>query len=465
MVDADTAGPVTFKAAQWTTELRFEDIPDDVVNYTKLSILDGIGCAIRGQTMEAGQRIMSFADAMDEDAADATIWGKNKKTGARLAALVNGTTAHVPNIGVSYNTHPIHINYLIPQAAIAAAEKTGAGGREVITAFVAGTELITRACVATHLSEEGGYFNAQSRGWQTTGAVGGIGTSAAAGKIFGLSLDQMVQAIVLGGTQLTGVYRPSGPYMGKSLFAGKAAAAGIENAEIARTGFVAGYKLYEDGLCFGSGILSPVHDLDAAVDGLGERWESLNVDFCIHPAKKTYNANIDALLDVLNSENLKFNDIERINILSAYTKAHAHDNFRPPTNSTEAFNSVQYIVAATAYDGEYGFVQLEKDKYENKDIISFAKNKVFLVPDAELELLVKTSWPGGIEIVTKDGRTLTKKFKAHRGEIHNPLSTEELQDKLRRMTEGYDQTKVDSIIEVMEKFENIKDIRKLTSLL
>ena len=345
MVDAKTAGPVTLKAAEWSAGLRYDDLPADVIAYAKRSILDGIACAIRGLSMEAGRLILEYANAVKDERAEATIWGTGQKTDARLAGLVNGTTAHVPNIGDSFNTHPIHINYLIPQAALAIAEKENIGGRNIITAYIAGTEVITRAGIATHLSEEGGYFNADGRGWQTTGAVGGIGASITAGKLLGLSTDQMVQALVLGGTQLAGVYRPSGPYMGKALFAGKAAAAGIENGYIAQTGFVAGYKLYEDGLCFGSGILSPVHELDAAAAGLGEVWQSLNVDFCIHPAKKTYNANIDALLHILKTEKLKFADIERINILSAYANAHAHDQFKKPNNSTEAFNSLHYIVA------------------------------------------------------------------------------------------------------------------------
>ena len=465
MVDAKTAGPVTLKAAHWSAGLRYDDLPDDVIAFAKRSILDGIGCAIRGLSMEAGRLILDYANATKDGRAEATLWGTGLKTEVRLAGLVNGTTAHVPNIGDSFNAHPIHINYLIPQAALAVAEKEDLSGRDIITAYIAGTEVITRAGIATHLSEEGGYFNAEGRGWQTTGAVGGIGASITAGKLLGLSTDQMVQALVLGGTQLAGVYRPSGPYMGKALFAGKAAAAGIENAYIAQTGFVAGYKLYEDGLCFGTGILSPVHELAAAAAGLGDVWESLNVDFCIHPAKKTYNANIDALLHILRTENLKFADIERINILSAYANAHAHDVFKKLNNSTEAFNSLHYIVAAAAHDGDYSFAQLEAEKYLNLEILNFAENNVAFVLDEELVPLVKKSWPGGAEVITKDGRRIVKKFEAHKGEIHNPLTTKELEDKFRMMAEGYDAAKIKNIIHVMDQFENVKDIQELTKLL
>jgi 2-methylcitrate dehydratase PrpD len=465
MVDVETVGPVTYKAAEWSAELRYDDLPADVIAFAKRSMLDGIGCAIRGLNMEAGRLMLEYIQGTGNVQPEATVWGTGKKITARLAGLINGTTAHVPNIGDSFNAHPIHINYLIPQAALAIAEKENKCGRDIITAYIAGTEIITRAGMATHLSEEGGYFDPEGRGWQTTGAVGGIGTSITAAKLLGLSTEQIVQALVLGGTQLAGVYRPSGAYMGKALFAGKAVAAGIENAFIAQTGYTAGYKLYEDGLCFGSGILSPKHNLEAATAGLGDVWQSLNVDFCIHPAKKTYNANIDALLHILKTENLKFADIDRINILSAYAKAHAHGKFVKPNNSTEAFNSLHYIAAVAAYDGDYSFAQLQEEKFTNPEIIAFAANNVAFVHDEELAPLVKTSWPGGAEVITKDGQSFVKKFNAHKGEIHNPLTTSDLEDKFRSMTQGYDSAKVEEIIQVIDQFENISDVQELTSLL
>ena len=375
MTDEESSGPVTSKVARWATGLKYEDIPPEVIEFTKRSILDGIGCAIRGLDMEAGELILAYAEGLEEGKPEAAIWGRDMKVPARLAGLVNGTSAHVPNIGDSFNTHPVHTNYLMPQAAIAVAEKEGLSGRDVIVACVAGTEVCLRAALATHVSDAGGYFDADSRGWQATGALGAIGTSVAAGRLLGLDEERMIQALVLGGTQLTGVYRPSASYMGKALFAGRAVASGIENAYIARQGYVAGYRLYEDGLCFGSGVISPVHDVDAAAAGLGRVWQSLSIDFCVHPAKKIFNANIDSLLHILSKEDLPFEEIDKVTIISAYIKAHAQGAFTKPANSTEAFNSLHYIAAATVHDGDYWFDQLEKEKYENPEILDFAEHK------------------------------------------------------------------------------------------
>ena len=465
MSDEDIIGPVTSRVAEWAANLVYDDIPPDVVEFTKRSILDGIGCAVRGLEFETGALILDFACGLDAGKPDAGVWGTGIDLPVRTAGLVNGTTAHAPNIGDSFNAHPVHTNYLMPQAAIAVAEKEGLSGRDVLTACVAGTEVCLRAAVATDVSGRGGYFDADGRGWQATGALGAIGTSVTAARLLGLDPDRMVQALVLGGTQLAGVYRPSGGYMGKSLFAGKAVAGGIENGYVARTGFVAGYRLYEDGLCFGSGIVSPDYNLEEAATGFGAVWRSREVDFCVHPAKKTFNANIDSLLEILRNEKLESGDIARIDLLSAYVSAHAHDKFRAPDNSTEAFNNLRYIAAATAMDGDYWFDQLSEEKYANADILRFASEKVRIVRAPELEKLTGRSWPGGAEITTTDGQRHRVCFTAHKGEISNPLTGQELEAKFRRMTERLGPRWADRVVDIVGNLETLDDMRDLKAAL
>ena len=465
MLDEEIVGPVTSRVAEWAASLVYDDIPSDVIEFTKRSILDGIGSAVRGLEFETGALILEYASDLDAGKPDASVWGTSIDLPARTAGLVNGTTAHAPNIGDSFNAHPIHTNYLMPQAAIAVAEKEGLSGRDVVAACVAGTEVCLRAAVATDVSGRGGYFDADSRGWQATGALGAIGTSVTTARLLGLNPDRMVQALVLGGTQLAGVYRPSGGYMGKSLFAGKAVASGIENGYIARTGFVAGYRLYEDGLCFGSGIVSPNYNLKEAAADFGVVWRSREVDFCIHPAKKTFNANIDSLLEILRKEKLETSDIARIDLLSAYVSAHAHEIFREPNNSTEAFNSLRYIAAVTAMDGDFWFDQLSEEKYENADILRFASENVKIVRTQELEQLTGRSWPGGAEITTTDGQCHRVCFRAHKGEVTNPLTKQELEAKFRRMTERLETRWADRVIDVVDNLETLDDMRDLKEAL
>ena len=462
MLDPEKIGPHTLKAAQWAADLSFEDIPADVIAFAKRSVLDGFGCSVRGTLMEAGQFILNYVGNIANETPEASVWGTDIKVSARLAGMINGATAQTPNTGDDHHASGIHTNYLMPQTAIALAEKENLTGRDVLTAYVAGNEIAVRAAMTVHVLGEGGYFDAEGRGWQSTGSMGPIGTSVTAAKMLGLPAEQLVQALVLGGTQLGGVYRPAGSNMGKTLMAGKAVANGIENAYIARTGYVAGYRLYEDGLCFGSGIVSPVHELEKTSAGLGDVWETPNGDFCIYPTKKTYNTNMDALLHILKTENITFKDIDEIHVLTAYGKAFLPKSVDAITNSTETFNNMTYVMAAAAYDGDFWFEQLEEDRYTNLEILTFAREKVKIIADPDLEKMVPKVWPGAIEIMTTNGRKFSHRVDVHKGEHENPLSDQELHDKFRRMTISLSTTNQDAVIEYVNDLENLENLTDLT---
>lgn len=459
-------GPVTLKVAKWATELKYEDIPKNVMDYGKMVILDGIGCSVMGSSRQAGALIIDYVGDLEEGKPEATIWGKSKKVPIRLAALANGTSAHTANIGDTHRSTIVHANYLMPQASIAVAEKEGLGGKEVLTAIIAGNEVCIRAALATHIGQEGGYFAPEGRGWHTTGALGAIGTAIATGKLLGLSTGKMVQALVMGGTQPSGIYRPSGPYMGKHLFAGKAVANGIESGYIARKGFIAGYKLFEDGLCFSTGIISPVFELDAAAKGLGERWETLETALAIYPTKKTFMTNLDALLAIIKTEKIAFKDIERVRAISAFAQSHAFRAYNKPKNATDAFNSFHFVMAVAAHDGYFFFDQLGKDKFEDPEILAFAQDRIEIVRDQGLEKLVPQKWPGGAEVITKDGRKFSKQFDFPVGEPENPISKEQLEEKFLRMTsQVLGKGKAAKIIDAVYGMESLQEMDPLTRLL
>lgn len=464
MDEESKIGPVTLRVAKWAAALKYREIPKEVIDYAKLLMLDGIGCTIFGSQREAGKSLFRFVETTIKEKPEATIWGYGNKVGVRAAALINGTSAHTTNIGDTHRATILHTNYITPQAAIAVAEKEGKRGRDVITAVVAGNEVGTRAGIAVHIALEGGYFTPEARGWHATGTIGALAAAVSAGRLLGLNVDKMVQAMVMGGTQLTGMYRPCGPYMGKHWYAGKAAANGIESAYLARSGFVAGYRLFEDGLCHGSGIISPVHELQAASKGLGKTWETLNVDMAIYPAKKTYYPNLDAVLHIVKNEHLQFKDIEKIVVRSAFATSHTFGAFYKPRDATEAFNSLRHTVAAAAHDGEYGFAQLEKKKFTDPEILAFAKDRIEVIRNPELEKLLPEKWPGAAEVYTKDGRRFFKRFDYHIGQVQNPIPKEQVENKFRRMASIVGDKNAGAIIEMIYDIERLDDLSRLTRL-
>lgn len=460
----EKAGPVTLEVARWAARLKYNDIPREVVAYAKMLLLDGIGCTILGSRRQAGKHLFDFVGRTSNERPEATVWGQGRKVSVRSAALVNGASAHTTNIGDTHRATILHTNYITPQAAIAVAEKEGANGRDVLTAIIAGNEIGARIGIATHIGLEGGYFTPEGRGWHSTGTLGAVTAAVTTGHLLRLSVDQMLQAIVMGGTQFNGVYRPCGLYMGKHWYAGKAVANGIESAYLARTGFIAGYRLFEDGLCYGSGIISPVYELEAAKRRLGRTWETLNVDLAVYPTKKTYYPNLDAVLHIVKTNNIRFPDIEKVIVRSAFANSHAFGAFYKPRSATEAFNSLRHAITSAVHDGEYGFAQLERKVFENPEILTFSKNRIEIVKDRELEKLLPLKWPGAAEVVTKNGRRFRKQVDYHIGQVQNPISQEQLQAKFRRMMFTHKAKHIEMIIEMVDQFERLRDVNQLVRL-
>jgi len=458
----DEVGTHTLRLAEWAARLRYDDIPAAVLARAKLLVLDGIGCTIYGCRREAGAALARYVHDSGDSGAEATLWGLGTRASLRSALLVNSTSAHGSNMG---DTHPgtiIHTNYLTPQSAIAVGEMEDSPGRDLLVAIIVGNEASIRAGLAAHIGKEGGYFSSNGRGWHASGSFGGIAAAVTAARLMQLPAAAMVQAMVLAGAQGFAAYRPCGAHMGKHAYAGRAVANGVESASLARTGFTSGYRLFEDGLCYGSGLLSPIYDLSAASADLGQRWETMNVDLAIYPAKKTAYSSIDALLALRQEYGLKPTDVSR---LVARTFYEPPRNVRP-RDATEALNSLQFNLAAALFFGRFSVAELDRVRFEDPQVLAFADERIEVVRDPKLDRMRrKGKWPGAIDLLLKDGRRITKLLEYHRGQVQNFVREDEIEAKFLGMAQPVIGQNAERVVAMVRELENIHRASELTALL
>ena len=165
---------------------------------------------------------------------------------ARAAALVNGATSHALDYDDTHFAHVGHPSVAIYPAALAVGEVTDASAAAVADAFLLGAEASIR--IGLHLGRA--HYN---RGFHQTATAGSFGATVAAGRLFGLTRDQMRVAIGLCATRASGLKSQFGT-MGKPYNAGLAAANGVECAALARAGFTSA----DDGLDGPQGFI-PTH--------------------------------------------------------------------------------------------------------------------------------------------------------------------------------------------------------------
>ena len=220
------------------------DIPASARSMARFSLFDWLVCGRAGVAEPLALILRDYVGA-EGGRPVASVFGGNRAP-ARAAALVNGATSHALDYDDTHFAHVGHPSVGIYPAALAAAEEVGATAAEVADAFLIGAE----ASVRIGMVLGRGHYN---RGFHQTATAGAFGATVAAGRLYGLTRDQMRVAIGLCATRASGLRSQFGT-MGKPYNAGIAAANGVECAGLARAGFTSA----DDGLMGAQGFV-PTH--------------------------------------------------------------------------------------------------------------------------------------------------------------------------------------------------------------
>jgi 2-methylcitrate dehydratase PrpD len=205
------------------------DLPQTVRHYAELSLFDWLVVADAGKAEPLSNKIRDFV-LMEQGREAATVFGATRKVPPRAAALANGTTSHALDYDDTHFAHVGHPSVAIYPAALAAGEDVDACLRDVTAAFLLGAEASCRLGMVLGRDH-------YERGFHQTATAGAFGAAIAAGRLYGLSRDQMRHALGLVSTRASGLKSQFGS-MGKPYNAGIAAANGVEAALLARSGFI-----------------------------------------------------------------------------------------------------------------------------------------------------------------------------------------------------------------------------------
>ena len=249
-----------------------------------------------------------------------------RRVSAPAAALANGTFAHSfefdnlrqPSVGV----HPGSTASL---AALAVAEEFDVSGRDLITALVAGNECMLRTGLAAKSTSE--HF-----GFHAPGLTGVFGSAIAASRIMGNDAHKTTMAIGIGGSFGSGLLafaKAGNGGMVKRLHMGRAAEGGVTAAYLAARGFE-GPDVVLEGKFGYLDVYAEGGDPALLVEGLGTRWDSLNIWFKMFPCHVTAQAPVRAIQQLQRGINSAADDVARI-VLAASDKVLSHHADRAPS--------------------------------------------------------------------------------------------------------------------------------------
>ena len=285
--------------ADFCLQTHYDKIPTEVVERTKLLILDTVGIIIRARhDSESTPSLLAAVGKLGLDNGDCHVFGDNTTYSPATAALINATLAHSLDFDDTHAEASIHASAPIVPAAIAAAEMVGASGRELITACVVGYEIHVR------LGKAVGAADHYIRGFHPTATCGIFAAVAAVAKILKLSDAQTVSAFGIALSQTAGAmqFLKDGAWT-KRLHVGQAAQNGLMAAFFAREGYVGPAQSIEGQWGFFNNYSSDANR-DTAVDGLGKTWETMTLGVKPYPSCRYSHAAIDGIIQLAKQHNL-----------------------------------------------------------------------------------------------------------------------------------------------------------------
>lgn len=447
---------LTMRFAENTANLKYEDLPAEVVNKAKLILRDGIGNQIAASAIGEPARRMVEMVREWSGAPQATVIGFGFKAPLPMAAMVNAMMGHGVELDDAHGSGLIKAGSVLVPTINAIAEFKGCSGKEVITALVAGYEIAVRVAKAINPGH-------RSRGFHTTGTVSCLGAAAAGARLLGCNAEQIAWAIGLAAMQSAGIQSYlDDPCIAKPFSPGKSAHNGTLAAVMASRGFSGPKKVLESKEGFFNAYTDKVRISDL-LDGFGTKFAIMEVGFKPHAACRYAHGPIDLAQDMYWKNGVRVADVEKITVhMSAMAIRQAS---KPKvTNLNAAMGSTQFGIALALETGANGLRDYWTG-YENKNVHDVASRKVELVAEDEFGL---TGRQAIVEIQTKDGRSLVLRSEEPRGEPSNPLTEDELERKFTSLAAMVmsDKAKVESIsqrIMSLDKEANAGVIPALTA--
>jgi 2-methylcitrate dehydratase PrpD len=457
---------LTHYVAGFVCDAKLGDIPQDVMELGKKSMLDGIGLAISGSVAKSGELVRKHLNSLGVTGGPATVFGSNIKTAPRFAAFANGVGIHADDyddtqLAVAKDrvygllTHPTAP--ALP-SAIAKGEALNASGANVFLAYQLGVE------VECKISEAINPRHYQT-GFHSTATCGTFASASAAGKLMGLSHEAMLRALSIAGSQSAGLRENFGT-MTKPFHAGRSSESGIVAAEFAQIGWTAAPNILEAPRGFFSAA-GGGYDA-AAIDGvLGKPWTfaSPGVSIKPHPSGSLTHPGMTEMLRLIKEHDIKPEQIVNVKVGTNHNMPNALIHHRP-TNELQAKFSMEFCMAILLLERRAGLSEFTDEVVMRPDVQAMIRKVDFGVdPEAEAAGFHKMTTI--ITITLTDGRVIRGCADFGRGSPAMPMSYEEVAEKFRENCEfaKFDSKKTAQVVEMVRGIERLGSIRELTALL
>jgi len=452
--------------ARWAANLKYEDLPANVVDHVKALILHGMTGAVLGMPTAEAKAMVALIKSEEGRADGASILGDNAKVTRLGAAWANQEIIYYSHLIDSYRMIP-HPGPALIAVALTNAELEKKNGKDLITALAAGYEFTCRLChdftatMPAHGFQPGTVFNT-------------MGAAMVAGKLLGLDEEGLMRTITSAADYGSGLNE--GGYRGDR----QAARSGVFAALQARTGIFRPVEQILEGKAgfykafAGSNSGKLIHaftgplqiDLASITAGLGEEYKTTNVMFLIY-ARGGYNEGvINLMAEMRQQHKINPDDVAKVAVAMNWFETF-YPNTTPagtsdpdPDWNTPRVGRTHFYAAYALVNGGYpavGGKSLSPNGVvptQDKRVIDFMNAHVTLVQEKNREMFS----PGAV-ITMKNGAVYKGEYPYKR----MVLTFDQLVVRHQECLPGYSLGKagMDAVVETIRGVDRLPSVDRI----
>jgi 2-methylcitrate dehydratase PrpD len=439
----------TVRLAEYAAGLRYEDLPQEVVQRAKDCITDTVAVIVLGNDLPWSRIVAAYAQRVGAGGRSRILGADGPTVHAPAAALANGALAHAfESDNLTKPGAGVHPGATLLPPGLAVAQERGSSGRELITAVVAGFEVMYRIGYATKHSNE-------RRGFHAPGTTGPFGAAVAAGVLLGLDASRMTNALGIAGSLACGLMefaRSGTGAMVKRLHLGRAAESGVLAASLAADGFTGPRSVIEGEAGFLK-VFCTEWDLADVTRGLGSEFATLKLCLKRSPVHMTAQTAVQAVLELQEEHGFTGADVDRVTVAGTERMA-TINNIRDPADIMMAQYSIPFCVALALFRDPRDPASFDDTALVDTAIRAMCGRVAITVADPP----TRVAGASIVTMVLKDGRAFTREVEEFNGTPARPLGRAELRDKFMMLTRARYGVAAGELFDRLQELENEADV-------
>ena len=439
---------ISRQIAEYAVGLQFENLPEDVIYEVKRYMYDSIGCAYGGYHTRDVNIIRDIYMEMGGKG-ESTVLGFGDKLPAVNATLINSLMVRALDFNdIYWKEDPSHPSDIIP-AAWAVGELVNTNMKDVMVAIVLAYEFEQRLCL---FAKPG----VRERKWHHATLTQFV-SPLVAGKLLGLDVNQMVNAIGISGSHNHTIGCPTAGKltMMKNTVDPMAVQSGVFAALMAQKGYSGTEKVIEGKEGFmdafigwnakdeslnptdmegRDGVSSWSWDVDALVGGLGDSYKIMECSMKAFPTEALTHTHLSCVLNAMINNDLDYTDIQEVKVTcfsQAYDILFDPAKYRPESRET-ADHSLPYCLAAAMVDKKITTESFSDEKLNDPRIFEVI-DKIKGEPSQEFEKMFPEKQPSRVVITTNEGNEYSEYLDYPKGDPREPMTMDDLKNKFNSL--------------------------------